>query len=102
MSVDENPIVAESIGKTKRLDKAFLGVFGDPKRRSSDQQLVYDHLRECSGKDNLVFGGSKNPAFDPYTAAQLDGSRAQFLIIERRIASAMREPDTKQKRQIKK
>jgi len=102
MSEPENPVVAESIGKTKRLNKAFLSVFGDPNRRSSDQELVLEHLRECSGKDNLMFGGSRNIEFNPYIAAHLDGARSQFLIIERRIANAMKEPDNKPKRSVKK
>jgi hypothetical protein len=96
--MSETPEVSEDIGKYKRLNKAFLSVFGAPNHRSVDQQLVFDELESFSGFENPSFGGSLNPLFDSHLAAKLDGGRALFIAIRKRIKKGLDSPDTKQKR----
>lgn len=104
MNASETPFdkEQETIKKEARLNLAFLSVFGDEKNRSTDQKMVYNHLKECAGHERIKFGGSRNMEFNPLIAAQLDGAESQFLIIKRRVSNALKQSDSKPKRKITK
>ena len=76
---------APKLQAAKRLALAYQAVLGQPNRRSSDQKLVIDDLRERSAVDTFMFEGD----FNPYRAAQRDGARVQFLVIERMLSKAL-------------
>jgi hypothetical protein len=87
----------EQVSHARRLALAFQSVFGQQARRSSDQRLVLEHIRKCSGHDGPIFQTDKEGRFDPIRAAHLDGARTQFLIIERQLEIARRPTDSKPK-----
>lgn len=90
------------LGKAKRLAEAFQGVFAQPGRRSSDQRLVMEHLREMCGRDRPIFQQDKEGRFDPLRAAHLDGAATQYLIIKRQLAIALKNAEPKKKPEAKK
>ena len=81
------------VTKRRRLAAAFQGVFGQPNRRSADQKMVLEHLREMCGRDKAIFQPDRNGNFDPLRAAQTDGAQTQYLIIKRQLAIARHEDD---------
>lgn len=98
----EPPVVESAlIGKTKRLAEAFQSVFGQPAKRSSDQRLVMEHLREMCGRDKPVFQPDKNGTFDPLAAAHRDGASTQYLIIKRQLVIALKNLEVKKKPEAK-
>lgn len=99
----DNPIPESAQpGKAKRLADAFQGVFAQPARRSSDQKIVMEHLREMCGRDRPVFQQDKEGRFDPLRAAQVDGAQTQYLIIKRQLAIALKNSEPKKKPETKK
>lgn len=91
----DETVEVEKVTKAKRLALAFQSVFGQASRRSSDQRLVLEHIRKCSGQDSPIFLADKEGRFDPIRAAHIDGARTQFLIIERQLELARKEEKTK-------
>lgn len=90
------------LGKAKRLADAFQGVFSQPDRRSSDQKIVMEHLREMCGRDRPIFQPDKNGTFDPLAAAHRDGAATQYLVIKRQLAIALKNAEPKKKPEAKK
>ena len=88
----------EAPSGAKRLALAYQAVFGQPSRRSTDQQLVMADLRERSAVDSFMFEGD----FNPYRAAQRDGARVQFLVIERMLSKASAHANEQPKIESKK
>lgn len=84
--------------KARRLDHAFLAVFGplDPKPNdlSEDQQLVRAALREICYVEQPIFRSDS----DAIGAAYRDGARSIFLVIQNRLQRAVAEPKQKPKK----
>lgn len=99
--MDQISVSPETISKAKRLALAFQSVFGQSARRSSDQRLVLEHIRKCSGQDGPIFVVDKEGRFDPLRAAHIDGARTQYLIIERQLELARRDDEQKPKPKAK-
>jgi hypothetical protein len=87
------PVETASASQVRRLALAFQNVFGQHIRRSADQRLVLDHLREKCGRDMPVFRADKIGNFDPLRAAHIDGAQTQYLIIKRQLANARKLTD---------
>ena len=88
--------------KARRLAKAFENVLGQPEHRSTDQQLVMEHLRRQCGRDFPIFQQDKNGNFDALRAAQIDGAQTQFLTIKRQLALAKTYGSEVKKPKVKK
>lgn len=71
-----------SYAKRQRIHRAFVNVFGEPDKRTEDQQIVYDEMRTALGVDTTVFKGP-----DPISAAINDGMRRAFFVIEKKVLS---------------
>lgn len=87
------PQEAPKPSEARRLALAFQSVFGQANRRSSDQRIVIEHLRERCGRDRPVFLPDKAGAFDPVRAAHIDGAQTQFLIIKRQLGIARKHDE---------
>ena len=94
------------VSPARKLALAFQSVFGQPGRnaRSADQTLVLNHLREVCCVNGLIFKADAQGRFDTHAAAQRDGARSMFLIIERnldfarKVSEAQEKPKPKTKR----
>jgi len=73
-------------------------VFGQSSRRSSDQRLVMEHLRECCGRDKPVFQKDTIGQYDALRAAHIDGAQTQYLIISRQLRNAAKIGDEKKRK----
>lgn len=76
--------------QARRTALAFQSVFGQPIRRSADQRIVIEFLREACGRDRPIFQQDKVGNFDPLRAAHIDGAQTQYLIIKRQLTRARR------------
>ncbi len=73
-----------------RLASAFDTVFGQPRRRSAEQQRVLDHLEEHSGSDqnSYQFRGATDGISRIAAGIHRDGAKSVLLVIERQLAIA--------------
>lgn len=90
----------EAIVKAKRLAVAFQAVFGQPGRRSEDQNLVWDALEVRACYKKPIFSFNTEGVTDPLTAAHRDGARTLLLNVERELEHA-RKTEKKTKPKIK-
>ncbi len=93
---------ATEVTRARRIALAFQAVFGQSVRRSTDQKLVLEHLRNCCGRDMPVFVADREGRFDPLRAAHIDGAQTQYLIIKRQLAIAARVDEPTKKPNVKK
>lgn len=72
-----------------RLARAFLSLFGSPKKRTSDQRLVVEHLEKCAGEgqNSYQFNGVDGVAIIA-AGIHRDGAKALLLVISRQISHA--------------
>jgi hypothetical protein len=100
METDHDLQVRE--GKARRLDQAFYAIFGHPSRRTTDQKLVLECLSDYASDQSPIFVADKEGRFDPLRAAHVDGGRAIFLLINRKVKRAVKAQSPQSKPKIKK
>ena len=94
------PAVPEALeqarAKAQRLAGAFAEVFGQPRKRTANQNFVIDHLTACAGDDgnSYRFNDAKDGLALIAAGVHRDGARSLLRVIERqlKIAEKTREP----------
>lgn len=85
--------MAESIvTPSRRLELAYLAVFGPPDKRSTDQQLVMQDIEGFCHAYRLIVEATDNHALDPLSAILNDGRRSVWLRARGHIIRAQAEP----------
>lgn len=78
----------------RRLQLAFLSVFGAPENRNPDQELVYEYLKQvCFAKRPILYAGPTG-MIDMMQVASNEGRRTVFLDIENMIRLAQHSHQT--------
>ena len=87
--------VAQARAKAERLATSFEAVFGQPKKRTAEQQAVLGHLEVCAGDDQNAYRFSDARDGISLIAAGIhrDGAKSLLRIIERQLAIAARKKE---------
>ena len=77
--------------ESRRLELAYLRVFGEPRSRSGDQKRVWDDIESFCYAHRLVTEKTTMNAIDPQSPHFFDGRRSVWLRMRGQIILAQQE-----------
>ena len=95
-AAEPSPAVQQARQRAQQLAGAFETVFGQPKKRTPEQQMVLEHLRVQAGEDSpsYQFSGTRDGISLIAAGIHRDGAKTILLIIDRQLQNALKDKKT--------